>query len=70
MAALVHRHVLQGLQREIFGHVIGGKAFLQNDHLIANLAEPNQEIAMGRGSMDLKSELGEGAAGGFEPLRS
>src|SRR5204863_324608 len=42
---------------------------LDDDQLVADLAEANQEISMGGRGMNLVAELGEGGAGGFHPFR-
>ncbi len=39
VASLVHRHLLEGLQSEIFGDIIGRKAFLDNNDVVVDLAE-------------------------------
>jgi len=69
MAALAHWHVLNRLQSEIFVEVVGGEPFLENDDLVADLAETDEEIAMGRSRVNLVAQFGQGAASGFEPLR-
>ena len=65
MAALAHRHMLQGLQRQVFTDFVSGEQFLDNDDLITNLAETDQKIAMGGGCMDFVAQLGERSFGGI-----
>ena len=68
VAALAHRHVLNGLQGQVFADVVGGKEFLDDDDLIADLAETDKKIAVGGGGVDLVAQFGEAGLGGFEPF--
>ena len=69
VAALVHGHGLQRLQRQVFLDVVGGEQFLDDDDLIVDLAEADQEIAVGGGGVDLVAEFGQGGFGGLQPFR-
>ncbi len=69
MAALVHRHVLQRLEREIFLDVVGGKKFLHDDDLIMHLAEAHEKIAVRGGGVDLVAKFLQRGLGDLEPFR-
>src|SRR5438876_9687980 len=69
VAALGHRHGLQGLQSEVLADSVSGKQFFEDYYLIANLAEANEEVPMGRRRMDFVAQFGEGGFGGVEPFR-
>ena len=68
MSSLAHRHALQCLKREIFTHIIGGKALLQNHHLVPHLAEPNEKIAVRGRGMDLVAQFSERRPRCLEPV--
>ena len=69
MPALVHGHLLKGLKSQVLGDIIGGEALLEDDDLIADLAEANQEVAVGGGGVNFITELTEGGPRGIEPRR-
>lgn len=69
VAPLGHGHGLQGLERQILADVIRGEHFLENDHLVVDLAETYQEVAVSGGGVNLVTEFVEGTHGGFEPFR-
>src|ERR1041384_7426432 len=70
MAALRHGHPLKRLQGEVFADVIGGKKFLEDHDLIADLAKADEEIAMCGGGVDFVAQLGQSSPGSFQPFRS
>ena len=70
VAALGHLHVLNGMQREILGNIVGRKKLLDDDHLVLHLAEADDKIAVSSRRVDFVSQLVEGRAGGVEPFRS
>ena len=67
--ALAHGHVLQRFHRQVLARVIGGEHFLDDNRLIADLAEANEEIAVGCRRVDFIPQLVQSSLGGFEPLR-
>ena len=68
VAALVHGHVLQGMQRGVFLDGIGGKQFFNNHHLVADLGETDQKIAVRGRRMDFVTKFLQCGLGGFEPF--
>src|SRR5262245_51691156 len=68
MAALAHGHLLEGLQREVFSDAIGGEELLDDNYLVANLAEPDEEVSVRSGGVDFVAEFAEGGLGGFQPF--
>ena len=70
VAALADGHLLQRLQREVFLNAVCAEPFLENDDLIAHLAEAHEEIAVRGGGVDLVTQFDQGAFRGFQPFRS
>ena len=66
---LAHRHFSQRLQGQILCHAIGREAFLQDNDLIANLAEANEEVAVRGSGVDLVAQFSQSRPGGVEPFR-
>ena len=60
---------MEGAQAFVFLGGFGGKEFLEDDHLIGNLGEFVEELAMVDGGMDLEAELIQGGLGGFLQFR-
>ncbi len=70
MAAVVHRHSLDGQQALVFGGRGGGEGFLQDDDVIGDLAELVKKLAVIDGGMDFVAELIQGGLGRVHQLRS
>ena len=49
--------------------VVRREQFLQHHHLVADLAEADQEIAVRRGGVDLVAEFDQGGSRRLEPFR-
>ena len=60
MATLVHGHLLERLQREVFLHAVGGEAFFENHDLVVNLAEADEKVAVRGRRVDLVAQLLKG----------
>src|SRR5436190_24386274 len=67
--ALVHGHLLQRLQRKVFLDAVRREQLLENYHLVTDLAETDQEVAVGRRGMDFEAQFIEGGFRGVEPFR-
>ena len=70
VTALGHGHGLKRLQSQILAQLVGSEQFLNDHNLVADLAEPNQKIAVGGRGVNLITEFGETGFGGVEPFRS
>ena len=65
---LADGHALQRLQRQVFFERVRGKAFFDDDHLVVDLAEADQKVAVCRGGVNLVAELLEGLLDFFQPF--
>src|SRR6476620_10026159 len=68
VATLIHGHLLQRLESEVFADVVGRESLFEHDHLIADLAEPDKEVTVSGGGVDLVAQLGERRFGGLQPF--
>jgi len=68
VTALIHGHLLKGLQREIFLQRVRGETLFEDDHLITCLAEPDEKITVGCRGVDLVAQFLQCRFGAFEPF--
>ena len=68
-SALGHGHFLEGLEREVFLRRVGGKKFLDDDHLVMHLAEADEKITVRGGGVNLVAEFVQRGLGGVQPFR-
>ena len=68
VAALGHGHMLDELQCEVVLGGIAGEEFLDQHHLILDAPEPDHEIVMIAGGMDLVTDFREHILRGVQPF--